>query len=60
MNNKLRMYNFPLCTISNIEQFVAKTFDNQLWVKCLAEFLTEIMFYKKTEDAHIPETKENT
>ena len=58
MNNKLRMYNFPLCTISNIEQFVAKTFDNQLWVKCLAEFLTEIKFYNKIEDALVGATME--
>ena len=59
MNNKLRMYNFPCCTISNIKDFIAKTFENKLWVKCFAEFLTEIKFYKKTEDAHVAETKEN-
>ena len=59
MNNKLRMYNFPCCTISNIKDFIAKTFKNKLWVKCFAEFLTEIKFYNKTEDAHTAETLEN-
>ena len=53
------MYNFPRCTFSNIKHFIAKTFENKLWVKCLAEFLTEIKFYKKTEDAYITETLEN-
>ena len=53
MNDKLRLYNFPCCTISNIKDFIAKTFEHKLWVKCLAEFLTEIKFYKKTEDANI-------
>ena len=59
MNNKLRMYNFPRCTFSNIKHFITKNLENKLWVKCLAEFLTEIKFYKKTEDAHITETLEN-
>ena len=59
MNDKLRMYNFPCSTISNIKDFKAKTFEHKLWVKCLAEFLTEIKLYKKTKDDHIEETLEN-
>ena len=56
MNDKLRLYNFPgKITIYNIESFIAKTLENRLWVKCLAEFLIEIKFYKKTEDATIAE-----
>ena len=53
MNNKLGIYNFPCYTISNMKHFIAKTFENKLWVKCLVEFLTEIKFYKKTEDAFL-------
>ena len=45
--------------ISNIKDFIAKTFEHKLWVKSLAEFLTEIKFYKKTDDAHVDETMEN-
>ena len=59
MNDKLRMYNFSCCTISNTKDFIAKTFEHKLRVKCLAEFLTEIKFYKKTEDVHINEEMEN-
>ena len=58
MNNKLRMYNFPWGTIYNIKQFIAKTLESKLWVKCLAEFLTEIKFYQKTTDAHVAESME--
>ena len=55
------MYNFPCCKISNIKHFIiAKTLENKLWVKCLAEFLIDIKFYlSKTEVGHIAETKEN-
>ena len=59
MNDKLRMYNFPSCTISNINDFITKTFEHKLWVKCLAEFLTEIKFYMKTDDTHVDGAMEN-
>ena len=52
MNDKLYLYNFPGDTIYNSKSFIAKTLENRLWVKYLAEFLTEIKFYKKTEDAN--------
>ena len=58
MHNKLRMYNFPSGTINNIKRFISKTLENKVWVKCLAEFLTEIKFYQKTEDAHVAENHE--
>ena len=60
MNDKLQMYNFPCRTICNIKDFISKTFEHKLWVKCLAEFLTEINFFKKADDAHAEETIENT
>ena len=60
MNDKLRLYNFPgKMMIYNIKSFIAKTLENRLWVKCLAEFLIEIKFYKKTEDATIAEIIKN-
>ena len=55
MNNKLRMYNFPKSTAHSIKQFLTITLKNKLWVKCLAEFLTEIKFYRKNEDDHASE-----
>ena len=60
MNDKLRLYNFPgKMMIYNIKSFIAKTLENRLWVKCVAEFLIEIKFYKKTEDATIAEIVKN-
>ena len=50
MNDKLRLYNYPQSTTQNIKNFVAMTLGNKLWVTCLAEFLTEIKFYRKFED----------
>ena len=55
MNDNLRLYNFPGNMIYNIKSFIAKTLENRLWVKWLAEFLTEIQFYKKTDDATVAE-----
>ena len=52
------MYNFPCCTISNTKDFIAKAFEHKLWIKCIAEFLTDVKFYKKTEDADVDETME--
>ena len=52
------MYNFPCCTISNTIDFIAKAFEHKLWIKCIAEFLTDVKFYKKTEDADVDETME--
>ena len=56
MNDKLRMYNFPLSLAKDIKTFIALTLENKLWVNCLAEFLIEIKFYLKTEDTHNDET----
>ena len=53
------MYNFPCGTTYNTKRFIAKTLESKLWTKCLAEFFTEIKFYKKMEDANVAETKEN-
>ena len=53
------MYNFPCSTNFNAKLFIAKTFEDKLWVKCLAEFLTEIEFYQKTENGVLAETKED-
>ena len=50
---------FPAVRSAISKNFIAKTFEHKLWVKCLAEFLTEIKFYKKTEDANVDETMEN-
>ena len=51
---------FPAVRIVISKDFIAKTFEHRLWVKCLAEFLIDIKFYKKTEDDDIAETKENS
>ena len=52
------MYNYPQST-HNIKKFVAMTLENKLWVTCLAEFLTEIKFYRKYEDNRASETLVN-
>ena len=59
MNNKLLVYNFPYSNIDNIKQFIAKMLENKLWANCLAEFLIEIKFYKKTEDDTTADPIEN-
>ena len=58
MTDKLKMYNYPQST-HNIKKFVAVTLENKLWVTCLAEFLTEIKFYRKCEDNRASETLVN-
>ena len=59
MHDKLGLYNFPGDSIYNTKRFIAKALESKLWVKCLAEFLTEIKFYKKTEDANVAEAITN-
>ena len=49
------MYNFPDSKAHSIKEFIRITLKNKLWVKCLAEFLTEIKFYRKNENDHASE-----
>ena len=56
---KLQFYNFHKEINHDIKSFVVKCLRNKLWVRCLAEFLTDIKFYQKTEDDLSTDSKEN-
>ena len=47
---KLQMYNFHREDNNDFKSFVAKCLQNKLWSRCIADFLTDIKFYQKSEE----------
>ena len=50
---------FPAVRISMQNFLLLKLLNTNYGLKCLAEFLTEIEFYQKTENGVLAETKED-